>query len=106
MITVKLIDVQQRVNEIEVEAGTTLMQAAVDNSIDGIVAECGGCCSCATCRCYVDDEWADRLEPATDMEQAMLDFEDGDQANTRLSCQITLTQDLDGLTVYIPESQY
>lgn len=106
MITVKFIDHQHQASTLEVSPGTTLMQAAVDNGIEGIVAECGGCCSCATCRCYIDSEWADRLEPPSDMEQAMLAGEDHGQANARLSCQITLTEDLDGLTVYIPESQY
>lgn len=93
-------------HEIEVRAGTTVMQAAVDNMIDGIVAECGGSCSCATCHCYVDEAWVNRIPPASGMEKDMLECVLEPQPNSRLSCQIVVTQALDGLVIRLPESQF
>ncbi len=106
MIKIHFVDHHHLVSPVEVEPGTTLMQAAVDNGIAGIVAECGGFCSCATCVCSVDPNWVDRLEPANEMEAAMLESVAATTAHGRLSCQITLTQEMDGLTVHLPESQY
>jgi ferredoxin, 2Fe-2S len=92
--------------EVEVPVGTSVMQAAVDNLIDGIVAECGGSCSCATCHCYVDDAWAAKLPKPSAMEKDMLDCVLEPQANSRLSCQLLVTADMDGLVVRLPESQF
>lgn len=94
------------INEIEVANGTSVMQGAVDNMIDGIVAECGGSCSCATCHCYVDEAWTDKIPPASEMEKDMLECVLEPQPNSRLSCQITVTDELDGLVVRLPESQF
>lgn len=94
------------INEIEVASGSSVMQGAVDNMIDGIVAECGGSCSCATCHCYVDEAWTDKIPPADEMEKDMLECVLELQTNSRLSCQITVTEDLDGLIVRLPESQF
>ncbi len=92
--------------EVHVEPGSTVMQAAVDNGVDGIIAECGGACSCATCHVYVTKEWLNKLEPADDMEQGMLECAHDPRDNSRLSCQLEMTDELDGLVVEVPEEQY
>ena len=95
-------------NETTVDAkeGMSVMQTAVNNGVDGIVAECGGACSCATCHVYVEQEWFDKLPEAQNMEKEMLDFVMSPQPTSRLSCQIKVTAELDGLVVNTPESQY
>lgn len=92
--------------EVQVESGCSVMQGAMENLIEGIVAECGGCCSCATCHCYVDEAWLDRLDAPSDLERDMLELAVEPKPNSRLSCQITLTDALDGLVVRLPESQF
>lgn len=92
--------------EVDVAPGTSVMQAAVDNMIDGIVAECGGSCSCATCHCYVDEAWVSRLPKPDGMEKDMLECVLEPRPNSRLSCQIVITAALDGLVVHLPESQF
>ena len=92
--------------EVEVEAGTSVMQAAIDNGIDEIVAECGGACSCATCHVYVDEAWVAKVDGASDIEKDMLECVLDPQDTSRLSCQISVGDDLDGLVVKLPESQY
>ena len=92
--------------EAEVPVGSTVMQGAVDNMIDGILAECGGCCSCATCHCYVDEAWFDKVGEAEGNEKAMLEMAVDPQLTSRLSCQIEVTEELDGLVVRLPEAQY
>lgn len=92
--------------EVDVDSGSTLMIAAIDNGIDGIVAECGGACSCATCHIYIDDAWIDKVPPASSTETDMLDCVLEPKANSRLSCQITVDDSLDGLIVRLPESQF
>ncbi len=91
---------------VAAKEGMSVMQTAVNNGVDGIVAECGGACSCATCHVFVDPEWFDKLPEAQTMEKEMLDFVMNPQPNSRLSCQIKLTPELDGLIVRTPESQY
>jgi len=91
---------------IDVAAGTTLMMAAVKNGVDGIIGECGGVCMCATCHVYVRQDFFDRLPPAQDTEEAVLEVTNAERLpNSRLSCQIKITDDLDGLTVDVPPSQ-
>jgi len=92
--------------EVEVAPGTSVMQAAVDNMIDGIVGECGGSCSCATCHCYVDEKWVSHLPPASGMEKDMLECVLEPRPNSRLSCQVVVTDALNGLVVHLPESQF
>ena len=92
--------------EVNAEAGTSVMQAAMDNGVDGIIAECGGACSCATCHCYVDPAWESKVGEAKDIEQDMLECVLHPESNSRLSCQITITEELDGLIVRLPPSQY
>ena len=91
---------------VDAKEGMSVMQSAVNNGVDGIVAECGGACSCATCHVYVDEEWLGKLPEAQAMEKEMLDFVMSPQPNSRLSCQIKVTAELDGLVVNTPESQY
>ena len=91
---------------VEAKEGMSVMQTAVNNGVDGIVAECGGACSCATCHVYVDEGWFDKLPEALAMEKEMLDFVMSPQPTSRLSCQIKVTAELDGLVVNTPESQY
>jgi len=91
---------------VEADNGISLMQTAVDNEIPGIDADCGGGCACATCHVYVDEAWLAKLNSADVMETSMLQLAEGVAANSRLSCQIELNDDLDGLTVRLPESQH
>jgi len=92
--------------EAEVAVGETVMQGAVDNMIDGILAECGGACACATCHCYVDDAWIEKTGQAEDMEKELLEAAVDPKDNSRLSCQMTVSEDMDGLVVHLPKSQY
>ena len=89
----------------EAEVGSTVMETAIKNGVTGIVAECGGACSCATCRVYVDEAWFDRLPKRSPEEEDMLDFAFEMKATSRLSCQIKMEDALDGLTVHTPAYQ-
>lgn len=91
--------------EIDLTSGSNLMQGAVDNLIEGILAECGGSCSCATCHCYIDESWADKFDPPTEMETDLLGCVSELKSNSRLSCQVKVTDAHDGLIVHLPESQ-
>jgi 2Fe-2S ferredoxin len=92
-------------HEIEVDQGYTVMEGAVNNDIDGIPAECGGACACATCHAYVDQEWLPKLPAMDDMEDSMLDAAYERRDNSRLTCQIEVTNELDGLIVHIAENE-
>ena len=92
--------------EVEAANGLSVMQAAVNNGVQGIVAECGGACSCATCHVHVDPEWFAKLPAPEDMEREMLEFVIDPSDTSRLSCQIKITDELDGLVVHTPASQY
>ena len=91
--------------DVDAKAGHTLMEVAVDNNIRGMVAECGGACACATCHAYIADDWVERLPTMDDMEDAMLESAMDRRANSRLSCQIEVTAELDGLTVTIADNE-
>ncbi len=106
MPTVTFVDADGTRHEIEAKSGVSVMQAAIDNGIEGIVAECGGACSCATCHCYVDEEWQGRTGEPDQMEKTMLECVLDPRPNSRLSCQITLNDDLDGLVISLPEAQF
>ncbi|MBK0398614.1 2Fe-2S iron-sulfur cluster binding domain-containing protein [Limibaculum sp. M0105] len=90
---------------VDVAEGLTVMEGAVTNNIPGIDADCGGACACSTCHVYVDPAWVDRLPPREEMESDMLDFAYEPQDNSRLTCQLKVTGDLDGLVVRMPEKQ-
>jgi 2Fe-2S ferredoxin len=92
-------------HEIEAENGSTVMENAIRNAVPGIEAECGGACACATCHVYVDDAWKDTVGEPEPMEEDMLDFAYDVRATSRLSCQIKVSDELDGLVVYVPERQ-
>jgi len=92
--------------EVDVPAGMTVMAAALKNGIDGILAECGGVCMCSTCHVLVDEKFFDKLPAAQDTEEAVLEIAAIERRpNSRLSCQIKVTDDLDGLIVRLPEKQ-
>ena len=91
--------------EVEAEPGMTVMETAIKAGIDEIVAECGGACACATCHVYVDEAWREKTGEPTPMEEDMLDFGYDVRPNSRLSCQIKVTEELDGLIVRTPEKQ-
>lgn len=91
--------------EVEAKNGTSIMEAAVQNGIPGIDADCGGACACATCHIYVDEAWLGKLAEKDDMEDSMLDFASNLESNSRLSCQIILSDELDGITIKTPEAQ-
>ena len=91
---------------VDVKSGLTVMEAAVKNNIPGIDADCGGACACATCHVYVAQEWLAKTGTPSAMEESMLDFAENVEANSRLSCQIKITDELDGLIVNLPESQH
>ena len=90
---------------VEADAGSTVMEAAIRNNIPGIEAECGGACACATCHVYVDESWREKVGPPSPMEEDMLDFGYDVRPNSRLSCQIKVSDALDGLVVNTPEKQ-
>lgn len=106
MITINFINskgIQKSVNAVE---GETLMECAKKNDIYEIEADCGGGCSCATCHVYIEKEWINKIKEPSEMEEDMLDFALNVKDNSRLSCQIKLESDLDGLTVRTPETQF
>src|SRR6476659_5567537 len=91
---------------VEADLGSTVMETAIRNNIPGIEAACGGACACATCHVYVDDAWRGKTGEKSAMEESMLDFAENVEENSRLSCQIKVSDELDGLTVRMPESQH
>ena len=90
---------------VEAEAGKNLMQAALAHGVRGILGDCGGCASCGTCHVYVDEAWAGRLPPPDDLEQAMIEMAIDPLPTSRLSCQIVLAAEHEGLSVRLPRSQ-
>jgi len=103
---IKYIEFDGREHEIEVKNGLSVMEGAVRNNIPGIDADCGGACACATCHVYVDEDFLDVTGRPSAMEESMLDFAENVQPNSRLSCQIRVSDDLDGLIVRLPENQH
>ena len=91
--------------EATVKSGYSVMEGAVDNGVDGIVAECGGACACATCHSYIDEAWVAKLPPMDDMEDSMLDVAYERRPNSRLTCQIEVTDELDGLVVHVADNE-
>ena len=106
MAKITYIDSEGTERVVEAQNGETVMEAAIKNSIPGIDADCGGACACATCHVYVDQGFMDKVGEQEEMEKSMLDFAENVQENSRLSCQITVSEDLDGLKVTTPESQH
>ena len=105
MAKITYIEHNGTVHEIDVKPGMTVMEGARDNGVPGIEADCGGACACSTCHVYVAPEWVDRLPGKDPMEEDMLDFGFDVRPNSRLSCQIKVSDELDGLIVSTPERQ-
>ena len=91
---------------VDVRNGLSVMEGAIKNNVPGIDADCGGACACATCHVYVDVAWREKTGSASAMEESMLDFAQNVEPNSRLSCQIRVTDALDGLIVRLPEDQH
>ena len=92
-------------HEVDAETGLSVMEVAIKNMVPGIDADCGGACACATCHVYVDEAWREKVGEPNTMETSMLDFAHDAKENSRLSCQIKVSDDLDGLVVRLPEFQ-
>lgn len=91
---------------VDADEGENLMSVAIKNGIDGISGECGGGCACATCHCFIDDAWSDKVDVAEDMEKLMLDHTASERKETsRLACQVFVTDEHEGLVVHLPEFQ-
>lgn len=90
---------------VDAQEGISVMEAATGNMVPGITADCGGSCSCATCHVHVDETWLEITGKPDDLEQSLIDFSMAPRSNSRLSCQIKVTRELDGLVVRLPENQ-
>ena len=106
MVKITFIQPDNSEQVVECEPEMTLMEAAKLNSVPGIEAECGGACACATCHVYVDEAWRDKTGAPSQMEEDMLDFAFDVREASRLSCQIKLKPELDGLVVRVPAKQF
>lgn len=106
MAKITFIQPDGKSQSVTAESGMTVMEAAKKNLIAGIEAECGGACACATCHVYVDPEWQAKTGKPESMEEDMLDFAFDVRAESRLSCQIKVTDALDGLVLRIPAKQF
>jgi len=107
MPKVTYIDHDGTTHVVDVPEGETVMQGAVNSNLSGIAAECGGGMACATCHCYVDDAWADKIPASTELEDELLEAAAAERKPTsRLSCQITVTGALDGMVIHLPEKQF
>ena len=106
MAKITYVEFSGKEHVVEVANGLTVMEGARDNGIPGIEADCGGACACSTCHVYVDEAWVDKLPKREAMEEDMLDFAyEPDPARSRLTCQLKVTDALDGLVVQMPEKQ-
>ena len=106
MVKITYIEFNGTEHVVDVEVGMTVMEGARDNNIPGIEADCGGACACSTCHVYIDKEWINKLPPIDDIERDMLDFAYEPNENfSRLTCQLEVTEKLDGLIVKMPEKQ-
>ena len=106
MAKVTYIEFDGTEHAVDVKNGNSVMEGAIKNNVPGIDADCGGACACATCHVYVDDAWTSKTGERSDMEESMLDFAENVKDNSRLSCQIKVTDALDGLIVRMPDSQH
>ena len=93
-------------HSVDVDIGTSIMEGAVSNSIPGIDADCGGGGACATCMVFIDADWQEKITSMSDEEESMIDFHEYKEENSRLGCQISVTEEFDGLKVRMPPSQH
>ena len=105
MAKITYIDAGGVARTVDGEIGSTVMETAIKNGVPGIEAECGGACACSTCHVYIDEAWREKTGEPSPMEEDMLDFAFEVKPNSRLSCQIKVTEALDGLVVTTPERQ-
>jgi len=105
MPKVTFIEHDGKTRTVDAPVGTTVMENAIRSGVPGIVAECGGACSCATCHVHIDEAWMEKVGPPSPMEEDMLDFAFDVRPTSRLSCQIKMTDELDGLVVRTPAQQ-
>ena len=106
MVQITYIEHDGTEHVVDSQTGVSLMQAAIDNLVPGIDADCGGECSCATCHVMVNENWLEKVGPPGEMEESMLDLNPERQENSRLSCQVEVSEELDGLRVSMPEFQF
>ncbi len=106
MPKIKFVQPNGKEQVVDVPVGWSVMEGAVKNLVPGIDADCGGACACATCHVHVDKAWLAKLPPKSEMEETMLDFAQDVAADSRLSCQIPVTEELDGMVVRTPKSQH
>ena len=106
MVKITFIEFDKTEHTIDVDEGMSLMEVALQNGVPGIDANCGGACACATCHVYVDTNWVEKTGEAEQMEQDMLDFAFDVTEQSRLSCQVKVTNDLDGIIINLPEKQF
>jgi len=106
MVSITYIEADGEQQRVDARVGQSVMEAAVKNGVRGIAADCGGSCACATCRVYVPEEWQATVGEPGELEQPMLEYSGDTRSGVRLSCQIKVTEDLDGLVLQLPESQH
>lgn len=106
MPKITFIDYEGNSTQTNANVGDTLMDTAVTNDVPGIDADCGGACACATCHVYIDLNWLDKLVSPDEIESEMLSVAEEVKDNSRLSCQIEVTEEMDGIIVHTPESQF
>ena len=105
MIIIRYVEHDGVERAIELTAGQSLMEGAVANGVRGIDAECGGSCACGTCHVYIEESWVGTVGMATGLEAELLEFSARRQPNSRLACQVAITESLNGLVVHLPETQ-
>jgi 2Fe-2S ferredoxin len=106
MPTIKIVENNGTVHEVSGEVGQSVMQAATFAGVPGISADCGGACACATCHGYVDEAWVGAFQPVSESEDQMLEIVPERRSSSRLTCQLVLSADMDGLMVQLPASQF
>jgi 2Fe-2S ferredoxin len=106
MPTIVFIEHNGTEHVVQAKSGQSIMQAAIEHSVPGIVADCGGSLACGSCQGYVDERWLDRFPPRSNDEVAMLEATAHPKSNSRLTCQLTVRDEIDGIVVRLPESQY
>ena len=106
MVKITYVEADGTAHTVEVKPGASVMQGAVWNRVPGIVAECGGNCACGTCRVYVEEPWRASTGEASEMEEATMEIREDERPGKRLSCQIKVSEALDGLVVHMPPSQF
>ena len=106
MVKVVFIEHDGNNHEVDAYVGENLMETAISNNVPGIDADCGGNCACATCHVFIHPEWTSKVGKRGEMENSMLEFSDDLKPNSRLACQIQISEELEGLTVDLPDAQY